>query len=108
VARLEQSRATARQAQVAELTEVDWASERDGVDDGGLVETGDGAKLSVRLFKPPASGKKMEPGEVSGITRDNGVSQRYAVSEGRRCHAQASAASRQRRKNVLNGLRWAM
>jgi hypothetical protein len=65
-------------------------------------------QVDTKLICPLGDKRHLKTGGMSGITRDNGVSQRHAVSEGRRCRAQASAASRQRRKNVLNGLRWAM
>ena len=40
---------------------MDWASEMEWT----TVETGDGAKLSVRVFKPPASGE--EPEAAGGV-----------------------------------------
>ena len=52
---------TGKGRELAELTEVDWASEMEWT----TVETGDGAKLSVRVFKPPASGE--EPEAAGGV-----------------------------------------
>ncbi|RLN08197.1 uncharacterized protein C2845_PM11G27880 [Panicum miliaceum] len=48
----------------AELTEVDWASEMEWP----TVETGDGAKLRVRVFKAPASREEPEAaGDVAVV-----------------------------------------